>query len=720
MKIRNLHLNILLGLNSFIIFFLIFEDKIDIPVYLQVFGRMHPLLLHFPIVLLFLSWLLICFRRSLEKVIPETRPIVGILLFISALFASVTVIIGLFLAQEGGYEGSSFEWHKWTGVALSLLAPILLYYNIRQDKERYGPVFLGGINLSLLLLIMVGHFGATLTHGDNFVWGPLNIGNPKKLDMERDLVYEDAVYRILDAKCISCHSDNKPKGNLVMSDTESLVKGGKNGPLFVPGSPEESLMVERLLLDMDDKHRMPPKGKPQLTDAELNLIQTWISNGAQFNLPLSVWSQKNDLAQAVKAVYEVEEGEHYDFPAADTDLIASLETPYRIIKPLAGESPALHVSFYGKDFFNGTSLPELSPIAEQVISLNLSGMPVKSDDLKLLKNFGNLQTLNLNYTGLEDGELMALTELPALKSLSISGTAISQEGAKKLLAIPTLRKIFVWNTPLGESDLAPLDKEFPVVHIDRGEQADDSAQLPLTPPKINPPRSFYRNELPISFSHPIPGVEIRYTLDGSDPDSTNALVYDKPLLIDNNLTLRVKGFKSGWMPSEEIIQTYRNSPIAPNKIELNNRPHHLYRGREQESLFDLESGGNNHADGKWIGFRGDDILSANFYFDTPKTIDTLSLSIKQHYNVHNVFIYPPEEIEIWAGRDSESSRMLGKFTPKLDKPGEVRHRRMISFPIKKDNIGYIKLIATPYRNIPEGFPASGRQAWLFMDEIVIK
>lgn len=274
---------------------------------------MHPLLLHFPIVLLFISWLLICFRRRLEKALPVTKPIVGGLIFISALFAAATVIMGLFLAQEGGYEGSSFEWHKWTGVALSLLAPILLFFNLRQEKERYHPVFLVGMNVSLLLLIMVGHFGASLTHGENFVLAPLGVGETKGLDMERDLVYEDAVFRILESKCMSCHNSGKPKGDLILSDTTSLLKGGKNGPLFVAGSPQTSLLMERLLLDMDHKHRMPPKGKPQLTEGELGLIQAWISNGAKFNLPLSVWAQKDSLLQLVKSVYEVDDAEHYDF-----------------------------------------------------------------------------------------------------------------------------------------------------------------------------------------------------------------------------------------------------------------------------------------------------------------------------------------------------------------------------------------------------------------------
>lgn len=44
------------------------------------------------------------------------------------------------------------------------------------------------------------------------------------------------------------------------------------------------------------------------------------------------------------------------------------------------------------------------------------------------------------------------------------------------------------------------------------------------------------------------GAEIRYTLDGSEPDESSAL-YAGPLCIDRSLTLRARGFKEGAAPS---------------------------------------------------------------------------------------------------------------------------------------------------------------------------
>jgi hypothetical protein len=723
MTIRNLHLNILIGLNSFIVFFVLFEDKIDIPVYLQVFGRLHPLLLHFPIVLLFVSWLLVFFRQKLEKLIPELKSILNGLIFISALFAAGTVIMGLFLSKEGGYEGSSFQWHKWTGVALSLLAFLLLYYHSRQKKDRYPIVFKVGMNLSLLLLLFVGHFGANLTHGDNYVLAPLNNGQSTGLDMDKAFVYEDAVFQILETNCIGCHNDKKPKGELILTDTASLLAGGKNGKLFVAGSPQESLIIERLLLDIDHKHRMPPKGKPQLTNGELALIEAWVSNGAKFNLPLSFLSERDTLFQAIKMVYDVNEVESYGFKMADADLIEKLNTPYRVVKPLADGSPALAVHFFARDFYTAESLPELVPLANQVVSLNLSGMPVSAEDLKVLATFKNLRDLNLNYTPLDDRQLESIATLPMLKSLNLSGTALTATGLKDVLALSTLRKLFVWNTQIDENSLTSLSQTFPSVYIEGGAKDDGTLQLPLTKPRITPSQSFFRQEVPVSFSHPIAGVEIRYTLDGSDPDSINAIVYEKPLLIDKNVTLRVKAFKSGWMPSEEITQTYSDAPIAPDRTVLDNRPHYLFRAKEGASLFDLERGRvggfPSHFDGKWIGFRNSN-LSSHLFFDSPLTIDTLSLSVKQHYNDYGYFIYPPEYIEVWGGLDSNNVKLLAKISPVLEKPDQVNLRRMIPCPINTDNIGYIKLVAMPYSQIPEGYPAGGQPSWLFLDEIVIK
>ncbi len=716
MTIKNIHFNILIGLNSFIIFFLFFEDNIKVPVYLQVVGRMHPLVLHFPIVLLIISWVLLLFRRRLEQQIPSFKSVIDAMVYGSALLLAITVIMGLLLSQEGGYEGNTYDWHKYTGVALSLLTLALVGYARYRQADRYHRGFVVGMNISLLLLLLVGHFGAELTHGENFITAPLMGRASKALDVEGAIVFEDVILPVLQAKCVSCHNNNKPKGGLILTDSAAILKGGKNGKAFIAGNPLNSMMIERILLDLDHQHRMPPKGKPQLSADEIMLLKAWVTSGAKFNVPLSAFREQDTLYQAIKTIYGFQTTESYDFGAADDALIEKLTTPYRIINPLDAGSPALNVNFYGKDFYTEESLRELLRLSEQVVSINLSSMPVKRADLEILKNFKHLRTLNLNNTKLQNTDIMLLSVLPNLKSVSVIGTGITVDGLKEIAKIPTLRKLYVWNTALKEADLEGVRKEFPILRIDGGSKGDDNLKLELTVPKISPARSFFKKQVEVSLSHPIAGVEIRYTLDGSNPDSATALIYKSAFVIEKDVSLRVKAIKDGWLPSTEAKQYFYNAPITPQRISLDHKPHHLFKARKEQTFFDLESGGNNHADGKWMGFQAT-ALSAKFSFDAPARMDTLAISIKQQYNQH---IYPPEFVEVWGGVDSLHVRLLNKVRIPLDKIEHARATRIITCPIPDQTIGFIHLKIQHHAKIPEGYPGGGFPPWLFVDEIVIK
>ena len=56
----------LIPLNSLLLFFLLFEPRIVLPGWLQVFGRMHPLALHFPIVLILIYAVVTLFFPSMQ------------------------------------------------------------------------------------------------------------------------------------------------------------------------------------------------------------------------------------------------------------------------------------------------------------------------------------------------------------------------------------------------------------------------------------------------------------------------------------------------------------------------------------------------------------------------------------------------------------------------------------------------------------------------------
>ena len=91
------------------------------------------------------------------------------------------------------------------------------------------------------------------------------------------------VQPILEKHCYECHGAKKVRGKLRMHVPELLAKGGTSGPAFVPGDPDHSLIVRRLL-GLDGEDQMPLDADP-LSEAELTTIKGWIAAGASLPAP---------------------------------------------------------------------------------------------------------------------------------------------------------------------------------------------------------------------------------------------------------------------------------------------------------------------------------------------------------------------------------------------------------------------------------------------------
>ena len=80
--------------------------------------------------------------------------------------------------------------------------------------------------------------------------------------------------------------------------------------------------------------------------------------------------------------------------------------------------------------------------------------------------------------------------------------------------------------------------------------------IPVQPPKL-PALALapgFSATLPVSvvITDAVAGVEIRYTTDGTTPQ-TNSLLYSGSLNLSNYTTLRARAFLSGWLPSDAVL-----------------------------------------------------------------------------------------------------------------------------------------------------------------------
>jgi len=426
--------NILLFLNTLIVFLLIFENELIIPQWLQPLGRMHPMLLHFPIVLLLVSLIMEFLQFNIKE---DSRAfyqnITSNIMFSGILLAAITVIMGIFLSLEDSYEGGEvLNWHKWSGVSIVFLASLIFIF--RTANWYKGAVAKAGAIILSFSIILAGHFGAVLTHGENFVLEPVT--KSQLVPIEQALVYDHVIQPIFQEKCVSCHSDERLKGKLKLTDSASIMKGGKTGKLFVPGDPQVSLLLERIHMPMSNKKHMPPSGKPQLSPEEVRILFQWIKDRPDFkkrvmDLPTTDSIRILAAARLQPAVKVVDE---YDFAAADEETIKDLNNFYRMVSPVSRESPALAISFFNKGAYNSKSLEELSEIKEQIVSLRLSRMPVKDEDLDFISKLKELRKLDLNFTDINGSGLKDLSALKNLQILSLSGTKVKVQQLLPLIS----------------------------------------------------------------------------------------------------------------------------------------------------------------------------------------------------------------------------------------------------------------------------------------------
>src|SRR5690349_223572 len=71
--------------------------------------------------------------------------------------------------------------------------------------------------------------------------------------------FETRVRPVLAKNCYACHTSSK-MGGLQLDSREHLMQGGKDGPVLVPGDPEQSVLIQAVR-QTHERFKMPPTAK---------------------------------------------------------------------------------------------------------------------------------------------------------------------------------------------------------------------------------------------------------------------------------------------------------------------------------------------------------------------------------------------------------------------------------------------------------------------------
>jgi hypothetical protein len=124
-------------------------------------------------------------------------------------------------------------------------------------------------------LLPTSHQTAAFTSEDCLLCHPAGDAGTAEEETEApasEVSFAADILPLLEAECASCHGETA-LGGLKATDYSSLAGGGQSGPVFVPGSPDESLLVVK----MRGEH------PTVLTGADLQMLIDWITAGAKDN-----------------------------------------------------------------------------------------------------------------------------------------------------------------------------------------------------------------------------------------------------------------------------------------------------------------------------------------------------------------------------------------------------------------------------------------------------
>ncbi len=685
-------------------FLLVFEKFVEVPIIVGWLGHWHPLILHFPIVLILVT-IIQYWRKDTEF---------HWYLSFTTLVTLATAITGLILSLEGGDKGGVLLTHQWLGVSVAFI--MAFWYWISQNPEFqifYYKVLHGGL---VILIVVAGHFGGMVTHGSDFL--AINIsGNDDDITLpDNPNIYTHIVQPVFNKKCVSCHNENKAKGELVMTAYASLMKGGESGSVLDMGDLENSELLNRINMQLEHEDHMPPKDEKQLNDQELNILKAWINQGAPSEMYFNDMDEHLDLYEIVKSKIEDSKSNTWDLlPNVSDNLITELSSEYCTIKRMFNNSNALQVLVFPNSAYSPDLLQSLKGIAKNIVELNLSSLPLGSQDLKIIGTFSNLELLKMSNTPIGDDEIQYLTQLEKLSTLQVYNTQIGDGGIDHIASIQGLNNIYIYNTNITTKGVAELQVKKEGLNVISISEESLSFKSVLPSPKLSPEIIFFNEPFYAKLIHPLKEIDFNYSIDGSTPDENSPQISDS-ILIENNFTMKYFASKAGWEPSNIDSVTFIKSAIKPRDFYLKHSPDQKYLGVGKSLLFDLVKGSVDFGDNDFMAFKDNQFI-LTCELEKEMTIHGILLSSLVQTAPH---IFPPTYVKVYGGKQKNKLKLLGSIRPQQPKSDQSIHFVYLDCPIDGKNVKFLKIVVKPLSKMPPWHDSKGESAWFFIDEVVLR
>ncbi|MFC4722801.1 DUF2231 domain-containing protein [Geojedonia litorea] len=432
-------------------------------------GRFHPLLVHLPIGIFILGFILeLQFQFGYRKFINSRKLIIFIyaLGLLSGILAALT---GWLLSFSNDYGINALDNHKQLGIATLLVMLLVIIYQVKAQEAK-GKSKIAASTLVIILIGLTGHFGGNLTHGPDYLvkYGPGFIKNYEDVTLRDKLkgkhpdsvkIYSDIIYPIIQNNCISCHNTENAMGGLSLAKYNNLFKDADYAIPVLPKNPDKSELFVRVSLPADHDKAMPPRG-PGFGYTDIEILRYWISNGADSLASFNSEAMSSELIALINRDYGLDYKprpyyEKVKVDSLDNEILAELRNSRFRANYLSENNFLLDVSFIG-DTISKDQIQILNRAASHITFLNLSNSNLTEELLNELVEIPHLNRINFSKNRLDHNLSSYLAKHQHIESANLNETDLTNESLQNLLSKSKLLRVYVLNTKVTKDQISSL------------------------------------------------------------------------------------------------------------------------------------------------------------------------------------------------------------------------------------------------------------------------
>jgi alpha-N-acetylglucosaminidase len=207
--------------------------------------------------------------------------------------------------------------------------------------------------------------------------------------------------------------------------------------------------------------------------------------------------------------------------------------------------------------------------------------------------------------------------------------------------------------------------------------------------------------------------QVTYTTDGSAP-LIGSKKYDNPFGIELPATVKAAAFNNNKMVGS--VNTIK-VPISFGKpVAISPMPSDKYKAQFGGTLTDAVKASENHQDGNWLGLEGDN-LSATITLEGSYKVSKVTLSYLQN---NNALIFAPLSVIVETSVDGKTYKSAGIYDLDENKWNIPANKGEVNISFTETQASHVRLLVINRGKCPVNHPASGKKAWLFVDEITVE